>query len=173
MRPDESIASWCFRWLETLPEVKVILSGMSNMEQVEDNIKTFSGGAPLTSEECERLYEIAEGIKKSVPCTACGYCLEGCPAGLNIPELLSIYNDLSFSKSSNTAMRVEFLPDDKKPTACIGCGRCSEICPQKINIPKTLSTLAEMLETIPSWRQISRERELDAKKMREAKQALK
>ena len=163
-RPSESIASWSFRWLMGLPEVAVILSGMSNMEQLEDNIKTFSSGDPLTDDECELLYELAEQMKRSVPCTSCGYCTDGCPMGLNIPELLSVYNDLSFSKSSNTAMRVEFMPDDKKPDVCLGCGKCTEICPQKIDIPKALSSLCEMLAEIPKWRDICREREADAKR---------
>ena len=78
----------------------------------------------------------------------------------------SIYNELSCAKSMNTAMRVEFLPDDKKPTACIGCGKCTEICPQKIQIPTVLSSLADILTTIPSWREISRERAEDAARLK-------
>jgi len=165
-RPGESVASWCFRWLEDIPEIITVLSGMSNMAQVEDNIKTYSGGEPLTKGERELLLELAEAMKKSVPCTACRYCTDGCPAGLDIPELISVYNDLAFQKSSNTAMRVEFLADDKKPDACIGCGRCSEICPQKIDIPKTLSSLCELISSMRSWRDICREREEDALRQR-------
>ena len=169
-RPNESVASWCFRWLEGFPEIITVLSGMSSREQVEDNLKTLSGGDPLTSAECDLLAELAEGMKRSVPCTACRYCTDGCPMGLDIPELISVYNDLSFSRSANTAMRVEFLPEDKKPTACIGCGACTEICPQKIDIPKTLSSLSEMLSGMRSWRDICREREEDAKKQRNERQ---
>jgi len=123
LRPHESSASFCFRWLERIPEVTVILSGMSDMSQLEDNIATLSGGEPLTDTEVAELAALAESMKKSVPCTACRYCTDTCPAGLDIPELLSVYNDLSFSKSSNTAMRVEFLADDKKPQACPSCGK--------------------------------------------------
>ena len=139
---------------------------MSSMAQVEDNIKTYSGGEPLSSEERMLLSEIAEILKKSVPCTGCRYCTDGCPAGLDIPELISVYNDLSYQKSANTAMRVEFLPEDKKPEACIGCGQCNEICPQKIDIPKTLADLSETISGMRSWRDICREREEDALRQR-------
>lgn len=165
-RPDESVASWCFRWLEEFSEVSVVLSGMSDMAQVKDNLKTYSGGEPLSAEERALLSEIAEALKKSVPCTACRYCTDGCPAGLDIPELISVYNDLAYQKSTNTAIRVEFLPEDKKPSACIGCGKCSEICPQKIDIPKTLADLTDMIAGMRSWRDICKEREEDAHRQR-------
>lgn len=146
MRPDASIASWCMRWLESKPNVTVILSGMSTMEQVEDNIRTLSTDAPITEEECEALYGIAEGLKKSVPCTGCRYCTEGCPMGLDIPALIELHNELSF-ESFTDKVTIKFDPADesKKPASCIVCGKCSKVCPQKINIPKTLSALAETL----------------------------
>lgn len=162
-RSDESAASWGFRWLHTIPEITVILSGMSDMAQVEDNLRTFSGGEPLSTEECNLLLEIAEGMKQSVPCTSCRYCVDGCPAGLDIPALLGIYNELKFSPTVNVGMRVEFLPEEKKASACIKCGKCMKICPQKIEIPKTLASLSEMLDSVPSWRKICKERD-DAQK---------
>ena len=165
-RTDESIASWCFRWLMTLPNMGVILSGMSNMEQLEDNIKTFSGGEPLTEGEVDMLYRIAEGLKNSVPCTSCRYCTEGCPMGLNIPMLLEIYNDLSYAPGVNSASKIEFMPEDKRPTACIMCGACTKMCPQKIDIPKTLLALSEILKTIPSWKKICAERAEAAAKLK-------
>ena len=164
-RPDESIASWCFRWLMTLPNMGGILSGMSTMEQLEDNIKTFSGGEPLTEAEIDMLYRIADSLKNSVPCTACRYCIEGCPMELNIPMLLEIYNDLSYAPGVNSASKIEFMPEDKRPTACIMCGACTKICPQKIDIPKTLLDLSNMLKTIPSWKQICAERAEAAAKL--------
>lgn len=164
-RPDESIASWCFRWLMTLPNMGVILSGMSTMEQLEDNIKTFSGGDPLTEAEIGMLYRIADSLKNSVPCTACRYCIEGCPMELNIPMLLEIYNDLSYAPGVNSASKIEFMPEDKRPTACIMCGACTKICPQKIDIPKTLLDLSNMLKNIPSWKQICAERAEAAAKL--------
>ena len=131
---------------------------MSTMDQLEDNIKTFSTDKPLTADETDALYEIAEGLKRSVPCTGCGYCLKGCPAELNIPMLLEIYNDLSYAPGVLTASKIEFLPEDKRPTACITCSRCVKACPQKIDIPMTLINLTRMLESIPSWRKICEER---------------
>ena len=167
-RPDESIASWGFRWLHTIPEVTVILSGMSTMEQVTDNLATFSGGAPLTADEIVVLYEIAEGLKSSVPCTSCRYCIEGCPMGLDIPMLLSVYNELKVAPNVNSALRVQFLPEDKQPAACIACGRCMKICPQRIDVPKAMIELTRILEKVPKWRDISREREEAARRIREA-----
>lgn len=87
-RPEESVASWGFRFLMGLPNVIMVLSGMSNMEQMEDNVKTFSEDKALTKEEINTLFEIAEGMKNSIPCTACRYCCEGCPMGLDIPKAM-------------------------------------------------------------------------------------
>ena len=169
LRPDESPASWCFRWLMGLSTMGVILSGMSNSEQLEDNIKTFSTDAPLSEAEVSTLYDIAEGLKKSVPCTGCRYCVKECPMGLDIPALLEIYNDLAYAPGVNTASKVEFLPEDKQPTACVSCGACVRMCPQNIEIPKKLVELSEMLKTIPSWKKICADRAEAAKRMAEDK----
>lgn len=99
LRPEESIAAWGFRWLQALPNVVMILSGMSNMKQMTDNVKTFSESRPLSQEEIELLLSIAEGMKNSLPCTACRYCCDSCPQGLDIPSLLNIYNQLLLSCS--------------------------------------------------------------------------
>jgi len=163
LRPDASIASWGFRFLQGLPNVKMVLSGMSNMEQMMDNVKTFSEDKPLTTEETALLLDIAEGMKDSVPCTACRYCCDGCPAGLDIPGLISTYNEIRFSPAINVAMRVEFLPEDKKPTACIECGQCTRMCPQNIDVPGALKDFAEKLSKLPSWAEICRQREAAAK----------
>ena len=165
LRPDESIASFGFRWLLSRSNIGVILSGMSNEEQLEDNIKTFSNDKPLSEMEIETLYEIAEGLKKSVPCTGCRYCVKDCPMGLDIPMLLEIYNDLAYAPGVNTASKVEFMPEEKQPTACIGCGACVRNCPQNIDIPTKLAELSEMLKTIPSWKKISEERAEAARKL--------
>ena len=166
LRPDESVASWCFRWLMQISGVKMILSGMSTMEQLEDNLKTFNNDTPLTGEENTTLYEIAEALKNSVPCTSCKYCLAGCPMELNIPMLIEIYNDIRYAPGVNSALKIEFLPEDKRPTACIGCGTCIKICPQKIDIPKTMIELSKALTEIPSWRQICKERAEAARKVK-------
>jgi len=163
LRPDDSIASWGFRFLQGLPNVKMVLSGMSNMDQMMDNVKTFSEEKPLSEEETALVLDIAEGMKDSIPCTACRYCCDGCPAGLDIPALISTYNEIRFSPAVNVAMRVEFMPEDKKPTACIGCGQCTQMCPQNIDIPGALKDFAEKLSKLPSWAEICRQREAAAK----------
>lgn len=172
-RPDHSPAAWAFRFLQDIPEVKMILSGMSNFDQVKENIDTFEKKAPLTKEETALLFDIAETLKNSVPCTACGYCVKGCPMELDIPFLLSIHNDLQVVKTFNTSMRIEFLPEEKKPHNCIGCGACSAVCPQKIKIPETLKKLDDIMKEMPSWAKISKEREeiaIRERKEREKKQ---
>ena len=98
MRPDANIPSWAFRFLLNLPEVKVILSGMSDLAQVQDNLNTFREESPLTREEWNELVTLAEGMykKSSLPCTACRYCTSHCPKGLDIPELIKLYNEHRF-----------------------------------------------------------------------------
>lgn len=164
LRPEDSIASWGFRFLQGLPNVKMVLSGMSNMAQMVDNVKTFSEDKPLTAEETALLLDIAEGMKDSIPCTACRYCCDGCPAGLDIPGLISTYNEIRFSPAVNVAMRIEFMPEDKKPTACINCGQCTQMCPQNIDVPGALKDFAEKLSKLPSWAEICRQREAAANK---------
>lgn len=159
LRPDESEAAWAFRFLQGLPNVKMVLSGMSNMEQMEDNVKTFQEEKPLSDKENQALMEIAEGMKNSVPCTACRYCCDGCPKGLDIPMLLATYNEVRFLPAMNARMRIDALPEEKRPTACIACGKCSQICPQGINIPKELKGFAAALKSIPSWEEICRQRD--------------
>ena len=165
LRPDESVASWCFRWLMTLPNMGVILSGMTTMDQLTDNLKTFSEDKPLTESEIDKLYAIAESLKNNVPCTACRYCTDVCPKGLNIPMLIEVYNDLRYAPGVNSASKIEFMPEDKQPTACIACGRCVKMCPQHIDIPKTLIDFSNLLKTIPSWKAICAERAEAAAKL--------
>ena len=162
IRPDSSEASWCFRWLERLDNVKLILSGMSNMEQVIDNVRTLEKPDPVSDKEEAILFDIAERLKASVPCTACGYCTVSCPAGLDIPTLVSTYNQLKFSPSVNVSMLLEFSPEDKLPSACINCGKCTKVCPQNIDVPKIMRELDEMLKKLPKWADVCREREKKA-----------
>ena len=163
-RSNESIASWGFRFLQRLDNVKMILSGMSNMEQLEDNIKTFKSDQPLNEKEVQLLLDIAEGMKNSVPCTACRYCVDGCPMNLDIPMLLSVYNELRFAPAIGVAMRLEALPKEQQASACIKCNKCARVCPQHINIPDMLEDMTHILSTIPSWVEICKQREADAKK---------
>ncbi len=167
VRPEESVPAWGFRFLQEVPGVTMILSGMSNMEQMKDNIKTFESPKPLSEEETQLLLDIAEGMKKSVPCTACRYCTAACPLGLDIPMLIAVYNDLSFSSAVGVSMRLEGLPEDKQPSACLACGKCANMCPQLINIPEVMKNLADKLDALPKWTAICRQRDEAAAKLKE------
>ena len=156
LRKNESIPAWCFRFLQGLPNVTMVLSGMSDMEQMKGNVRTFEERRTLSEEETDLLFEIAEGMKNTIPCTACRYCCDGCPQGLDIPLLLSIYNEVRFAPTVNAAMGLDTMPEDKKPSACIGCGKCKKVCPQGIDIPQAMKEFGEALAKIPSWAEVSK-----------------
>jgi len=164
MRPEESVAAWAFRWLQGLPNVKTILSGMSSMDQVIDNVKTFATENPLNPKEIELLYEIASEMKNSLPCTACRYCCAECPQKLDIPALIGSYNEVRFSPGFSVGMRMEAMPAEKRPSACTSCGKCSQMCPQNIDIPQAMKEFAEALSKMPSWTEICRQRDRAQKK---------
>ena len=159
LRPEASTASWGFRFLQGLPNVKMILSGMTTMDHVVDNLNTFEQSAPLSSDEIALLLDIAEGMKDAIPCTGCRYCCDGCPMGLDIPAMMSICSDIRFAPVVNSVMMLQFAPDDKKPSACIACGKCTKVCPQGIDIPAIMKELSQRLEQIPQWAEICRQRE--------------
>ena len=158
IRPEDSIASFGFRWLQGLDNIAMVLSGMSNMAQMADNIKTFDHLDPLSDEENAILLDAAEKMKNSVPCTACRYCCDGCPMGLNIPDLLHKYNQLRVGSGSSVKMQLDALPQDKWPGACIACGACAAVCPQKIAIPDELAAFAAELDKLPSWAEVCKAR---------------
>lgn len=137
-RPNDSIASWAFRFVKSMPGVQVILSGMTQLDQAADNIKTFSDPTPLTEEEMELLQKAASTLVNLVPCTACRYCCEGCPKNLDIPNLISLYNEVSFDPSPGLAFMVAALKDEEMPSNCIACGECKKVCPQGIDIPEIM-----------------------------------
>ena len=165
LRPDESIPAWAFRWLRTLPKPTMILSGMSNLEQMEDNLKTFSEHKPLNEEELALLEEIAARLSRQIPCTGCRYCCAGCPKELDIPLLMSMANDMAVTRSFNLVARYSALGPEKQAGACIGCGQCSRACPQKIDVPEQMRRLDALMASQKSWEEICRERaEAAAKK---------
>lgn len=164
LRPDESIPAWCFRFLQGLPNVKMILSGMSDPDQMKDNVHTFSERKTLSDEEYTVVMDAAEKMKSAVPCTGCRYCCDGCPMELDIPMLMSTMNELRIYASSNISMHMESLPEDKRPSACIGCGQCVQICPQNINIPKVMQELSDAVAKLPTWAEICRQRDAAQKK---------
>ena len=150
-RPDATDASFAFRFVQSLDNVKVILSGMNEISQVQDNLRTFENFDPVSEEEKEVLFEIAEDLKKGVPCTKCRYCCAGCPMELDIPYLLECYNDYKYALSLTASVRLDGLDDDKKPANCIGCGQCSHACPQGIDVPAALAELTQMYADGPNW----------------------
>lgn len=149
LRPDETIPAWAFRFLQSLPEVKMVLSGMSNMEQLQANIRTYEVDQPLNEQERDALLSIADEMlgRKVLPCTACRYCVSHCPQGLDIPELLALYNEHNFTEGGFIApMALSSYAEDKKPAACIGCRSCEAVCPQQIRISEAMADFAEKLK---------------------------
>lgn len=148
LRPDETIPAWAFRFLQSIPGVAVTLSGMSNMQQLEENLSTFEAEHPLNQQEMETLLGIADSMvqKTSVPCTACRYCTSHCPQSLDIPMLLGLYNEHCFTGGGFIApMALMAVPEEKHPAACIGCRSCEAVCPQQIRISEALADFAQKL----------------------------
>ena len=162
-RPGATTASWGFRFLQGLPNVKMILSGMSNMDHMTDNVATFEQRQPLNQEEIDLLLQMAEEMKNVIPCTGCRYCCDGCPMELDIPAMMSICSDIRFAPVVNSVMMLEALPEEKKPSACIACGKCTQVCPQHIDIPAVMKELAQRMEAMPTWKEICRQREMEQK----------
>ena len=148
LRPEEEIPAWAFRFLQSIPSVTMILSGMSNQEQLEKNLKTFAEDKKLSDSEMQTLLGIADEILSvgTVPCTACHYCVSHCPQELDIPRLLSLYNEHAFTGGGFIApMVMGTLPDEKKPSACLHCRSCEEVCPQQIKISEVMEDFAAKL----------------------------
>jgi predicted aldo/keto reductase-like oxidoreductase len=147
-RPNDSVVSWAFRFLQSLPDVQVVLSGMTTLEQLKENIAVFSKNDPVTAEEKQLLDEAMKPLLDLVPCTACRYCCEGCPQNLDIPKLIALYNEAK-GADNFTWMQLGFTLDAMKeaelPGACIGCGECAKLCPQEIAIPGIMKHFAELL----------------------------
>lgn len=148
LRPDEDIPAWAFRFLQSIPEVTMVLSGMSNVEQMKANIETFETDKPLNEKEMRALLSIADGmLNGTLPCTACHYCVSHCPKGLDIPNLLELYNEHSFTGGGFIApMALSAVPEEKWPSACIGCRSCEKVCPQQIKISEAMADFAAKLK---------------------------
>lgn len=148
IRPEEGVPAWAFRFLQSIPNVVVALSGMSNFQQMKENIETFETEKPLDQEEMKALLSVADGmLDGTLPCTACHYCVSHCPKGLDIPRLLELYNEHHFTGGGFIApMAVATLPEDKRPSACIGCRSCEAVCPQQIKISEAMADFAARLK---------------------------
>ncbi len=145
--PESSIASWAIRYAASHEGVYTVLSGMSSIEQVADNIKTVSDFKPVTESEKKLLSKAAELFKEyySIPCTNCKYCMDVCPNGINIPGLLKLYRSWKLDKNIPEYSRdYASLTDGEKAEECISCGVCAEKCPQSIAIPDVLNEIKEL-----------------------------
>lgn len=143
--PESTIASWAMRWVMGLEQVQVVLSGMSTIEQMADNVRTFSEKEPLTQEEENILKKAADLFYPTVAvaCTGCRYCCPDCPQGLDIPRILALYNDVKMGEIWRSGF-ADALPEGKRPEDCIGCGSCTGHCPQSIDIPAIMKELADL-----------------------------
>lgn len=146
LRPEEEIPAWAFRFLQSVPGVTVVLSGMSNMEQMEKNIHTYEEDKPLSEGEQKVLAEVTDSMLDTLPCTACRYCVTHCPKGLDIPTLLSMYNEMRFANNIIVQMAADALEEEKRPAACIGCKSCEAVCPQMLQISHAMKDFAEKLK---------------------------
>ena len=145
-RTDEEIPAWGFRFLQSIPGVTMVLSGMSDMKQLMENTATFAEEKPLTEEEMKVLMEVTDSMLDLLPCTACRYCTSHCPKKLDIPTLLSLYNESRFNMTIITQMAVGAMPKDQRPDACIGCKSCEAVCPQMLKISEAMKDFAQKLE---------------------------
>ena len=144
---DNSAASYALRYDLELPDVLTILSGMSTYEQVADNIKTFTEAKPLTDIEKEAIEKANYLFRKNfaIPCTDCKYCVETCPAGVDIPACFKAYNEYNKTRDVEDFKKVYAeIPEEKRAHNCIECGACMEHCPQQIKIPDKLKKVAEL-----------------------------
>ena len=151
---DASVASWAVRFAAGLPGVHVVLSGMSDLAQLEDNTSYMADFRPLTEEQREMLFKCADIINNytAVPCTACRYCTEGCPMGIEIPDILALYNAhmkakmlRSWSDSSKERYQ-EFVSTHARASDCVKCRQCEGICPQHLPVVDTLEEIARIFE---------------------------
>lgn len=147
--PEASVASYALRWVGSLPNVKVVLSGMSTMEQVEDNLKTFSDFRSLSDEETKTIDDIVALIRSRVQngCTACRYCMP-CPAGVDIPGNFRVWNTYHMYQNYNMVKNSweKNLGDEKQAKNCIKCGKCEKACPQKLHIREDLEKVQADME---------------------------
>ncbi len=146
LRPKATNAEWAFRFLQSIPQVTVTLSGMSDLKQLKENIDTYAEEKPLSSDEINTLFDIGRSMteKKTLPCTSCRYCVSHCPQGLNIPWLIELYNEHIYTGGGFIApMALSSLSEDKLPSACLACGACEAVCPQTIKISEMMSDFSE------------------------------
>ena len=142
---DYSAAGYAIRYAASFEGIYMVLSGMSDMAQVRDNIATMADFAPLSDTEHEmigKVRTIYQGQHR-IPCTACRYCTDGCPAGIPIPDVFTAFND---KRREQEGADAAYAALEQKASACVGCGQCEEVCPQHLQIRELLVTVAEVME---------------------------
>ncbi|MDR1884871.1 MAG: aldo/keto reductase [Synergistaceae bacterium] len=152
--PNESQASWAIRYAASFPEVLTVLSGMSEMSQLEDNLRTVRNFRPISPYEHEVLGRALSAYKlaSTIPCTSCRYCMD-CPAGVDIPKVLMIYNNYCRRKGdprNEMVISLEYgiLGEKFQAHHCVSCGACVKHCPQRIDIPQWMHTVTELIDGI-------------------------
>lgn len=146
--PVASSASWAIRFAASLPNVMMVLSGMSSMEQMIDNLSYMSHFKPLSKEESAVIAKAREALSAidRIPCTACHYCSPGCPKGIHIPEVFAIMNEYKLYNNIYRARAdYKWRPGGTRASACVGCGQCENSCPQHLPV---MSLLAEAVKTL-------------------------
>lgn len=148
---DVSVASWAVRYAASLDNVVMVLSGMSNMEQLLDNIGYMKDFKPLTADEYKLIDDVTDIIRNTIaiPCTKCNYCTEGCPMNIAIPDVFATYNALKKFPGTKVAQTERYGRNTEKhgkASECVGCKQCEEHCPQHIEITKWLGEVAETFE---------------------------
>ena len=149
-RPEKSIASWALRWVASKPQIKVVLSGMSNGEQLKDNLETFNNFEALSEKELETVNKAVEEIKSRIKngCTGCRYCMP-CPFGVNIPRNFSIWNNYGMYNNAGSAKwHYNSMKEEERADKCMSCGACEDACPQKLPIREQLAQVAELMQSL-------------------------
>lgn len=147
LEPQRSIASWAIRWVESLPQVAVVLSGMSDLQQLEDNVATMTHFEPMNEQELAAIDRVVEEIRKvnEIPCTGCRYCMD-CPMGVDIPEIFSIYSQYKIFVKEKAFVQdyEEVVEHGNGAEHCVRCMACTTKCPQMIAIPDKLEMIAKL-----------------------------
>lgn len=156
VRPEASNASWALRFAASQEGVARVLSGMNDLEQVEDNCATFQNFAPITPEEAQVIAKVREIIEKNtpIPCTGCAYCTHGCPKQIAIPQYFALYNSVSRTTGSFSSQAVYYNSislKHGKASDCVGCGQCEKACPQHLPIREHLKAVAAKFESGASF----------------------
>lgn len=147
--PDKSTVSWAYRFCYNLPNVVSVLSGMSTLDQVKENVKEWKANAPFTDEESKVLAQAIEALESvgTIPCTNCRYCVKDCPAGVKIPEIMSLLNLEKMTENREFAKsQYAWQTRDGRASQCTQCGSCEDMCPQSINIIDLLEDAADFYE---------------------------